>query len=103
MNIQSIISTNGIGIALCIILLFCSALTRRNNSYNDRLLTIMLYIIASCCICESVAFILDGRPGLLSWVLGMLSNTWLYFFNITFSLFWCLYVDYHLYHSRTRL
>lgn len=103
MNIQSIISTNGIGIALCIILLFCSALTRRNNSYNDRLLAIMLYIIASCCICESVSFILDGRPGLLSWVLVMLSNTWLYFFNITFSLFWCLYVDYHLYHSRTRL
>ena len=103
MNILAIVITNAIGITLCIILLFCSALSRRNTSNINRLFTVMMYIVASGCLMEAISYIVDGHTEPVCRFLTVFSNTWLYFFNVTFSLLWCLYVDYHLYRSRTRL
>ena len=103
MNIQSIVITNAIGIALIIILLICSRLSRQTKSLSDWLFTIMLFIVASCCLSESISFLVDGQTSFPARILAEFSNTWCYFFNISFSLLWCLYVDYHLYHSKKRL
>ena len=103
MNLQSIVITNGIGIAMIIILLMCSSLSRRRKSLSDRLFTVMLMIVASCCIAEPLTFLIDGMPGQEIHIILEIANTWCYVFNVSFSLLWCLYVDYHLYHNRRRL
>lgn len=103
MNIQSIVITNAIGIALIIVLQICSHLSRQKRSISDQLFTGMLFIVASCCLNESISFLVDGINTVPARILGEFSNTWCYFFNISFSFLWCLYVDYRLYHSKKRL
>ena len=102
-NLESIIITNCIGIAVVILTLVSSVETRRSKTPDTRLLTVMLLMIALSCFMEALSYIVDGKPWSSAQALGMLSNTWLYLSTPTFAAIWCLYVDYHLYHSRTRL
>ncbi len=102
-NLESIIITNCIGIAVVILTLVSSVETRRSKTPDTRLLTVMLLMIALSCFMEALSYIVDGKTWSSARALGMLSNTWLYLSNPTFAAIWCLYVDYRMYQSLNRL
>ena len=103
MNLPSICTTNAIGIAVAVILLISSRVTRWRQGFLDRIFFWMLVLVILGCSNEAVSYLLDGRtfPGavFLNWI----SNTALYFANTSFALLWCFFVDYKLYRSRKRL
>ena len=102
-NLESIIITNCIGIAVVILTLVSSVETRRSKTPDTRLLTVMLLMIALSCFMEALSYIVDGKTWSSARALGMLSNTWLYLSTPTFAAIWCLYVDYRMYQSLNRL
>ena len=102
-NIEAIVITNCIGIAVVILTLVCSVETRRRKTLDTRLLTLMLIMIACSCFMEAVSYIVDRQTWSGAKELSMLSNTWLYLSNPGFATVWCLYVDFRMYQSRSRL
>ncbi len=102
-NIEAIIITNSIGIALVILTLVSSTETRRSKTLETRLLTWMLIVIACSCMMEALAYLVDGKTWKGARELSMGINTWLYLANPGFSTMWCLYVDYRMYQSQNRM
>ena len=102
-NIESIVITNCIGIAIVILTLVCSVETRRSKTLDTKLLTLMLILIASSCFMEALAYLVDGKTWKGARELVIFSNTWLYLANPAFATIWCLYVDNRMYQSRNRL
>ena len=103
MNLQSIIITNCIGAVIVFLTAFISTMTRQHRSTETSMYNAMLGICGSCCVLEMITFVIDGRwfPGFL--LAAKLSNTGLYIASCSLSLIWCLYTDFHLYHSKERL
>ncbi len=102
-NLEAIIITNCIGIAIVVLTLVSSVETRRSKTLDTRLLTVMLLMIAGSCFMEALSYVVDGKTWTGARALGMLSNTWLYLSNPIFASIWCLYVDYRMYQSLNRL
>ena len=102
-NIEAIVITNCIGIAIVILTLVSSVETRRRKTLDTKLLTLMLVMIACSCFMEALSYIVDGQTWKGARALAMLSNTWLYLSNPGFATVWCLYVDFRMYQSRSRL
>ena len=103
MNLQSIVITNCIGIALTLLVLYSSHLARKSKETDSRLLTGMLLILASCCLMEMISFLVDGVDTTFAWIMAWVSNTWIYLGNPTIATLWLLFTDYHLHRKVERL
>ena len=103
MNIQSIVITNSIGIFLTLLVLYSSHMARKSRDLDSRMLTVMLVVLASCCLMEMISFLADGQSFPLAGFLVWFSNMWLYLANPGFATLWLLYTDYHLHRKASRL
>ena len=103
MNLQSIVITNCIGIVLTMLVLYSSHMARKRRDLDARMLTVMLIVLASCCLMEMISFLVDGNTSLFGRIMAWVSNTWTYLANPTFSVLWLLYTDYHLHRKARRL
>ena len=103
MNLQSIVITNGIGIALTMLVIYSSHMARKRKDLDSRMLTVMLVVLSSCCLMEMISFLVDGNPSLFGRITAWISNMWIYLANPSFAVFWLLYTDYHLHRKVRRL
>lgn len=103
MNLQSIIITNCLGIAMLVVLLISSHISRLRRRDEDRLYNVLILLTASACLIEMATYIIDGRSFAGQRALAYLGNSYLFFANVTVSFLWCLYTDIRLYHSADRV
>lgn len=103
MNLQSIVTTNGIGLAILIILLISSYLVRNRRHLSDKLFTAMIMITAGGCTIETIGFLCDGKVFPFCYPVYMLLNSLLYVSVLAVTFIWWMYVDLRLYHSRERI
>ena len=61
MNLQSIIVTNCIGIAMLVVLQISSYLVRQRKLPSDRIFTAMIFLTATACATETLSFMVDGK------------------------------------------
>ena len=101
MNLQSIVITNCIGIALTMLVVYSSHTARKSRTLESRMLTVMLVVLSSCCLMEMVSFLVDGHTSPAARIAAWVSNMWIYLATPGFSVLWLLYTDYHL-HRKTR-
>ena len=103
MNLQSIVITNSISIVLTLLVLYSSHTARKRRDLDSRMLTVMLVLLASCCLMEMTSFLVDGHLSLWARIMAWVSNTWLYLANTAISVLWLLYTDHHLHRKADRL
>ena len=103
MNLQSIIVTNCIGIAMLVVLQISSYLVRQRKLPSDRVFTSMILFTSLACGSETIAFIVDGKVFTGAHAIAVISNSLSYAINITISFLWCMYVDLRLYKQQSRL
>lgn len=103
MNLQCIIVTNCIGIAMLVILQISSYLVRQRKLPSDRVFTAMILLTALACASETISFIVDGKTFFGAHTAAMLTDTLTYAINVTTSYLWCIYVDLRLYKQESRL
>ena len=103
MNLQSIVITNSIGIALTLLVIYSSHMARKSKTLESRMLTVMLVVLASCCLMETISFLVDGHTSRAARITAWVSNLWIYLANPGFSILWLLYTDYHLHRKTKRL
>lgn len=103
MNLQSILITNCIGIALTVLVLYSSHMARKSRDLDSRMLTAMLIVLGSCCLMEMVSFLVDGQTFPAAQLMSWVSNTWIYLANPTVATLWLLYTDFHLHRKTSRL
>ncbi len=103
MNLQSIIVTNCIGIAMLVVLQISSYLVRQRKLPSDRVFTAMIFLTAAACATETISFIVDGKSFFGARAAAYITNTLSYAINVTVSYLWCIYVDLRLYKQESRL
>ena len=102
-NLEAILTANGVGAVLMIILLISSRMHTRSIFLDKKIFVLMVWLTLSLCVTEAASFAIDGRmfPG--SRLLNRLLNVILFTANLGFSFIWTVYVDYKVYGDRNRL
>lgn len=102
-NLEAILTANGVGAVLMIILLISSRMHTRSIFLDEKIFVLMVCLTLSLCVTEAASFAIDGRmfPG--SRLLNRLLNVILFTANLGFSFIWTVYVDYKVYGDRNRL
>ena len=102
-NLEAILTANGVGAVLMIILLISSRMHTRSIFLDEKIFVLMVWLTLSLCVTEAASFAIDGRmfPG--SRLLNRLLNVILFTTNLGFSFIWTVYVDYKVYGDRNRL
>ncbi len=102
-NIQSIVITNAIGLALLAILLISSYMTRERHHLDDRIFTLLIFVCAGGCFFEPVTWLVDGVAEPWAVFLNYFGNTYCYLCSCTCPYLWVLYVDIRLHKGRNRI
>ena len=102
-NLQANITVNVIGVALMIILLLGTRAKPGKLLFDQKIFFFMTIFTIHQCICETVAFCIDGKlfPG--AHTLAVILNMLLFIVNILFAFLWTAYVDYKLFEDRNRI
>ena len=103
MNLQAILVANLTGFFLLLFLFISRLMTRTKRQAEEPTFEAMVFLAGIACLIEPLTFFVDGKPGVANHLINLLGNTYLYFANCLGSLFWCMYVDKCLYHSRERI
>lgn len=102
-NLPAIIVSNAFGIALLIILLISSQHNVSRDFLDNKLFFTMILMNIVLCVCEPLAFIIDGKIFIGSIFLSKLINSLLFIGNMVFSCIWAIYAHYKLYRDSKRL
>lgn len=102
-NLEAILTANGVGAVLMIILLISSRMHTRSIFLDEKIFVLMVWLTLFLCVTEAASFAIDGRmfPG--SRLLNRLLNVILFTADLGFSFIWTVYVDYKVYGDRNRL
>ena len=99
MDLQFLITTNAIGLAMMLVLMISSHLVRHRNTPSDKCFTFMIILVSFACVVEALSYVVDKHGDPVSVTLGYLTNTLLYASNVTGAAAWCIYVDLRLYND----
>lgn len=102
-NYESIVITNGIGLALLISLLVTSFMTRERRHLDDRIFTALILVCAGACIFEPITWFADGHTEPWAFALNYLGNTYCYMSACVCPYLWVLYVDIRLHKGSDRI
>ena len=103
MILQEIIMADCTAIVLIVILSISRYLTRRKKVLEDKFFTALVIFGLLGAICELVAFLIDGKPGVFLNILNISLNFIIYTCTTTISLLWIWYVDSNLNHNPKRI
>ncbi len=103
MNLQAILSTNGAGILLLLILYYISRTRILRRRVEDRIYTILIFGLIAACVTETLTFVLDGQvfPGFR--IVSHFLNTYLFSANMLLAFSVLVYVDLGLYNDPGRI
>lgn len=68
----------------------------RDKGKENRILRLMIILVASCIVMDPMAFALDGKEGLFITILIYLCNSWLFASNMICLLLWVMMAGEHL-------
>lgn len=102
-NLQSIVITNAIGLALLASLLVSSYMTRERRGLDDRLFTTITLVCAGACVFEPLTWFADGNTAAWAFALNYLGNSYCYIASCITPYLWVLYVDTRLHKGTTRI
>lgn len=95
-NLPAIFIANIMGI----IIFICASISsfssfKLSAKHRKPMLTMF---IASCisCIADPICFLVDGKPGLINYVLVFWCNTWLYVGNVIVAISWIILISRHV-------
>ena len=104
MNLLAIAVADCTGFMLLVALLVSSRIRRSNNDQLEiRVFTVITVLTLVACAVDLVVFLVDGRPGTLMRIIGIVGNVYCFAANPIFVASWCVYTDLRLYHSNTRV
>ena len=95
-ELTTVIVSNALGISLVGILFASSPWRLRDKSIEGRSLLLLMLFILLGCILDPLAYLVDGRPGMLYFVANYASNTALYFVNMAVALTWFVFLVEHM-------
>ena len=103
MSIFGTIVSDYVGFVLLVALLYSSRIRRANKQRELRIFTTIAIMTMVACVIDSIAFIVDGKPGIFMRIAGIVANTYCFAVNPIFIASWCLYEDLKLYKSMARV
>lgn len=103
MELKSIFISNGIGVALLIVLAYVSRTRAQRKRAEDRLFLMMVFGVMVGCIMEAASYVLDGRTFPCARLLNYLANTYLFTINMLLPLCVLIYMDLSLYGDPSRI
>lgn len=95
-NLESIITTNAIGLVLLAGLFITSRMARGRHYLEDRIFTFDILVCAGACVVEPLTWLADGQPGMLARAIVIVGNAYLYASTNVYAYFWVLYVELRL-------
>lgn len=103
MDLRSIYVSNGVGIAILLMLLYASRSKILRRRIEDRLYLFMIFGVMLGCFMESFSYTLDGRvfPGAI--FLNHVANTYLFTVNLFLPFSVLVYIDLGLYGDKERI
>ncbi len=90
MRLSSAFVTDGMGLALVLVLMVSCHLIRIPDTMEERLSRSILWVTASACTLEPFTFAVDGMPGLPGRILGYGLNLLLFMTPHAFLAVWCM-------------
>lgn len=103
MDLRSIYVSNGVGIAILLMLLYASRSKILRRRIEDRLYLFMIFGVMLGCFMEAFSYTLDGRvfPGAI--FLNHVANTYLFTVNLFLPFSVLVYIDLGLYGDKERI
>ena len=95
-NLAAIYIADGMGAILSVIMLGAHIWTRDKNNNEVKMFRMMLVTTLMSCLADIVAFMFDGKPGLICFLLLYISNTWLFISNVILGSLWIMTVITHI-------
>lgn len=103
-NIQIIACIpNVIAIVLLMVLVLSTQKAMKYSVTGDKIFRIMVICNLIQCICEILAYCMDGRNGMLITILLKADNSFLFINNIVFAYLWTIYTDYKIFEDKKRI
>ena len=97
MDLRAIFISNGIGVAVLLVLLYASRTATQRKRPEDRVYSILVYGVMLSCITETLSYWLDGKTFSGAVALNYIVNTYLFTANIFLPFCVLMYVDLGLY------
>ena len=98
-----VLVANGSGFLLMALVLHYSARTIRIGLLEDKIFNYMALCTMFLCVCETLAFCIDGQTFAGARIGNYLVNEVLYITDVLFSVLCALYADFKVYEDRVRL
>lgn len=103
MDLRSVFISNGVGVAILLVLMYVSRTKVQRRHVEDRLYSFMVIGVMLACFMEAASYALDGKvfPG--SRVLNYIANTYLFTVNLLLPFSMLVYIDLGLYGDPGRI
>ncbi len=103
MNLTAVAIADLIAFLLILAMLYSSRVKRSEPKIEFKIFSVISKLAAMACIVDFLMFYADGREGFLFKFLNLFGNTYCFITNPLFTLGWCLYIEFRLYNSMTRI
>ena len=102
MNLEAVLTSNGIALALLFVLLLSVRSGAKKQLFDDRIFELILMLAIIGCICEVGGFLVDGQPGFSSRILVQVFNSFVFTTFPILGYLWNLFINYRIYPNATR-
>ena len=97
------LATNGMGVAVMLLLLYAARTKSQSGRVGDRLLPFMACGLILGCLMETVSLLVDGKLFAGARLLNYAANTYIFTFNVVLPFCLLVYVDLGLYGDLSRI
>ena len=101
MDLAAVLTSNGIALALLIVLLLSARYGPKKQLFDDRIFELILMMAIIGCICEVGGFLVDGQSGLPARILVQVFNSIVFTTIPIIGYLWNLFINYRIYPNPT--
>ncbi len=103
MNILAAAVADFVGLVLIIAMLDSSRIRRSEKRYEFQIFSVIALLSAISCVIDFLVFFSDGKSGAGFKIINMAGNTYSFIANPVFAISWCLFTEFKLYNSMSRV
>ncbi|MBP3196223.1 MAG: hypothetical protein J6N21_04370 [Butyrivibrio sp.] len=103
MNILAVAVADFVGLVLIIAMLDSSRIRRSEKRYEFQIFSAIALLSAISCVIDFLVFFSDGKSGAGFKIINMAGNTYSFIANPVFAISWCLFTEFKLYNSMSRV
>ena len=102
MNLEAVLTSNGIALALLFVLLLSVRARVKKQLFDDRIFELIVMLAIFGCICEVGGFVIDGKSGLSARILVQVFNSFVFTVFPIMGYLWNMFINYRIYPNQTR-